>query len=89
LPVNYSLTFSQDTHNERLAERFLSSGGNVAVVFGEDRPATWRGFPVIDGDRHDIRTPAMDGRGVVIGLTPKGAKAKRSSSGFIVREIAA
>jgi hypothetical protein len=89
LPANYSLTFSRDIHNERLAERFLSQGGNVAVVFGKDRPATWRGFPVIDGDRHDIRTPAMDGRGVVIGLTPKGAKAKRDMSGFIVREIAA
>jgi hypothetical protein len=89
LPANYSLTFSRDTHNERLAERFLSQGGNVAVVFGEDRPTAWRGFQVIDGDRHDIRTPAMDGRGVVIGLTPKGAKAKRDMSGFIVREIAA
>jgi hypothetical protein len=88
LPVNYSLTFSRDTHNERLAERFLSQGGNVAVVFAQ-RPITWRGFAVIDGDRHDVRTPSMDGRGVVIGLTPKGAKAKRDMSGFIVREIAA
>jgi hypothetical protein len=88
-PANYFLTFSRDIHNERLAERFLSQGGNVAVVFGEDRPATWHGFAVIDGDRHDIRTPEMDGRGVVIGLTPKGAKAKRSRNGFIVRRIAA
>jgi hypothetical protein len=58
-------------------------------VFGAQRPADWHGFQVIDGDRHDIRTPAMDGRGVVIGLTPKGVKAKRSVNGFIVREIAA
>jgi hypothetical protein len=84
LPANYSLTFSRDTHNERLAERFLGQGGNVAVVF-DSRPASWHGATVIDGDRHDIRTPAMDGRGVVIGLTPKGAKAKRDMSGFIVR----
>jgi hypothetical protein len=88
LPANYSLTFSRDTHNERLAERFLSQGGNVAVVFGIERPATWHGFPVIDGDRHDIRTPEMDGRGVVVGLTPKGVKAKHSHNGFIVRQAA-
>jgi hypothetical protein len=88
LPANYFLTFSRDIHNERLAERFLSQGGNVAVVFGEDRPAMWHGFAVIDGDRHDIRTPEMDGRGVVIGLTPKGTKAKRDQSGFIVRMAA-
>jgi hypothetical protein len=88
LPANYSLTFSRDIHNERLAERFLSQGGNVAVVFGIERPASWRGFPVVDGDKHDIRTPFMDGRGVVIGLTPKGTKAKRDMSGFIVREAA-
>jgi hypothetical protein len=86
-PANYSLTFSRDVHNERLAERFLGQQGNVAVVF-DSRPATWRGFPVIDGDKHDVRTPAMDGRGVVIGLTPKGAKAKRDTSGFIVRTAA-
>jgi len=88
LPANYSVTFSRDTHNERLADRFLSQGGNVAVVFGSGRPDTWHGFAVIDGDKHDIRTPAMDGRGVVIGLTPKGAKAKRETKGFIVRDAA-
>jgi len=88
LPPNYFVTFSRDTHNERLAERFLGQGGNVAVVFGNGRPDTWHGFAVIDGDKHDIRTPQMDGRGVVIGLTPKGAKARRETKGFIVREAA-
>jgi len=88
LPPNYHVTFSRDTHNERLAERFLGQGGNVAVVFGNGRPAAWRGFAVIDGDRHDVRTPQMDGRGVVIALTPKGAKAKRETKGFIVRDAA-
>jgi len=89
LPTNYFVTFSRDTHNERLAERFLSQGGNVAVVFGNGRPDMWHGFAVIDGDKHDIRTPDMDGKGVVIGLTPKGAKAKREAHGFVVREYAA
>ena len=70
-----------------VAVPFLTQGGNIAVVF-EQRPAAWRGFQVIDGDRHDIRTPTMDGHGVVVGLTPKGAKAKRDMSGFIVRRAA-
>lgn len=87
-PPNYSLTFSRDVHNERLAKRFLTQGGNVAVVFGGTKPATWKGFPVIDGDRHDLRMPALDGRGVVVGLTPKGRKAKASKSRFIVRRAA-
>jgi hypothetical protein len=52
---------------------------NVAVVF-EQRPARRRGFTVINGDGHDIRTPELEGRGVVIGLTPKGAKAKRTGA---------
>lgn len=89
---NYHVTFSYDPgtasvpSNERLCLRFLEQGGNVAVVFGEGRPQTWRGFRVIDGDAHDVRVPALDGRGVVVGLTPKGLKAKRDTSGFVVRD---
>jgi hypothetical protein len=86
-PANYSMTFSRDVHNERLADRFLAQGGNVAVVFAE-RPATWHGHTVVDGDRHDVRTPDLDGRGVVIGLTPKGRKAKKDQTGFVVRQAA-
>ena len=58
------------------------------MVFGGERPSRFLGCPVIDGDAHDIRTPQMDGRGVVIGLTPKGRKAKVDQSGFIVRDVA-
>jgi hypothetical protein len=87
-PANYHLTFSRDTHNERLAERFLEHGGNVSVVSSIPMPETWHGFPVISGDNHDIRTPEMDGRGKVIWLTPKGGKAKADSSGFVLRVAA-
>lgn len=89
---NYHVTFSYDPgtasvpSNERLCLRFLEQGGNVAVVFGEGRPETWHGYRVIDGDAHDVRVPALDGRGVVVGLTPKGRKAKRDTSGFVVRD---
>lgn len=91
---NYHLTFSYDRgtdkvpSNERLALRFLSQGGNVAVVFGTTLPPRFLDHPVIDGDANDIRTPEMDGRGVVVGLVPKGNKAKRDMSGFVVRDAA-
>ena len=46
-------------------------------------PAEYLGYPVIDGDRHDLRH--LDGRGVVVALSPKGRKAKADKSGFVVR----
>ena len=77
LPVNYH-AYIFTGHPQRAARRAVpEQGGNVAVVFGTGRPETWHGFAVIDGDKHDVRVPAMDGHGVVVGLTPKGAKAKR------------
>jgi hypothetical protein len=58
----------------------------VAVVFAGAFPAEYLGFPVINGDAHDLRH--LDGRGVVVALSPKGRKAKADKSGFIVREAA-
>jgi len=86
-PANYFVTFSRDTHNERLAERFIGQGGNVAIVGNVDAIASdiLRLAPRVDGDKHDIRTPELDGRGVVVALTPKGHKAKTDTSGFVVR----
>jgi len=61
----------------------LQAGGNVAVVFANGLPDRWNGFPVINGDLHDLRH--LDPRGVVVGLSPKGPKAKRDMSGFVIR----
>ena len=87
LPANYSLTFSRSESNEADCIRLLRRGFNVAVVFGVAKdaplPATWQGFPVIDGDQHDLRH--LDPKGVVVGLRPKGSKAKKDKSGFVVR----
>jgi hypothetical protein len=55
----------------------------VAIVFGGAFPQTWNGFPVIDGDAHDLRH--LDPRGCVVALSPKGTRAKRDASGFVVR----
>jgi hypothetical protein len=93
LPANYHLTFSRSETNEAQAIALLNRGINVAVVF-ERKPehgTAWRGFMVIDGDEHDLRQ--LDPRatadqpfGYVIALTPKGRKAKRDTSGFVVRQ---
>jgi len=84
LPANYSLTFSRSETNEAQAIELLSRGFNVAVIFAGDMPQMWNGYHVIDGDKHDLRH--LDPHGVVIGLSPKGNKAKREGVqlGFVV-----
>ncbi len=84
LPSNYHLTFSRSETNEADCVKVLAAGGNVAVVFAGEMPATYLGATVVDGDEHDLRH--LDPRGgVVIGLSPKGGRAKRDASGFVVR----
>jgi hypothetical protein len=86
LPANYHLTFSRSETNEADAIKLLARGVNVAVVFAGTIPERWNGFTCIDGDKHDLRQLDPRGeRGTVIGLSPKGRKAKRDTSGFVVR----
>ena len=87
LPANYHLTFSHSEKNESQCIEILRHGGNVAVVFAGARPSNWNGFPTIDGDAHDLRH--LDGKGVVVALSPKGHKAKKDKSGFVVRNYQA
>ncbi len=81
LPKNYRLTFSRSETNEAQCLEFLAKGGNVSVVFRKSLPATWNGYPVVNGDETDLRF--LDPRGVVVGLVAKG-KAKADVSGFVV-----
>jgi hypothetical protein len=81
LPHNYHLTFSRSETNEAECMDLLADGFNVAAVFRKV-PRKWRGFTVIDGDIHDLRH--LDPKGVVVGLTPKGRKAKADTSGFVI-----
>jgi hypothetical protein len=83
LPSNYHLTFSRAEDNEKHVIDLLARGHNVAVVFAGDMPATYHGYRVINGDEHDLRH--LDPRNVVVGLSPKGNKAKRDQSGFVLR----
>lgn len=88
LPRNYTLTFSrsENTTSDQI-EAILNAGKNVAAVF-HDVPMFWderqtseSAFPVIDGDKHDMRF--LDPAGVIVGLKAKG-KAKHDTSGFVV-----
>jgi len=82
-PANYHLTFSLSETNKAEAEQVLAAGFNVAVVFGAGQPATFMGHRVIDGTEHDLRH--LDPQPVIVGLDPKGKKAKADTSGFVVR----
>jgi hypothetical protein len=83
LPKNYHLTFSRSETNEAQCLEVLAAGGNVAVVSSLPRPEAWNGFATIDGDQHDLRH--LDPRNVVVWLSPKGAKAMTTTSGFVLR----
>ena len=82
--VRYTYSLDKGWAREHLARDILAAGGNVAVVFntkkGKPVPATWRGFPVIDGDETDLRH--MDPPGHVVALRAKG-KARNDRTGFV------
>ena len=79
-PSNYHLTFSRSETNDKLCEMVLEMGGNVAVVFRNQLPQTWKGYEVINGDENDLRF--LDKQGVVVGLIEKGM-AKKDETGFV------
>lgn len=80
-PSNYHLTFSRSENNDKKCEMVLLMGGNVAVVFRNQLPKTWKGFEVVNGDETDLRF--LDKKGVVVGLIEKGL-AKKDETGFVV-----
>ena len=82
-PSNYHLTFSLSEINMHEAIHVLANGHNVAVVFGHGQPTRYLGHRVIDGTEHDLRH--LDPAPVIVGLDPKGTKAKNDASGFVVR----
>ena len=84
LPSNYHLTFSRSEHNETLCDTILAMGGNVAVVFRDQLPKTWKGFEVVNGDENDLRF--LDKQGVVVGLIERGL-AKKDETGFVQEGI--
>lgn len=84
-PVRLVYSLDAGAARERHSLRYLRDGGTVAVVFavkpGRDLPATWNGYPVIDGDLTDLRS--RDPRGVVVGLRAKGHARSLPVGGFV------
>jgi hypothetical protein len=83
---NYHLTYSraEDTPDSYVTT-VVKAKHNVAVVFNSRLalPTTFLGFPVIDGDRTDLRY--LDPKGVIVGLLAKG-DAKKDTSGFVIQQ---
>ena len=87
LPSNYHLTFSLNEKNHDECLEVLKCGGNVAMVFRNTPPETYKGYKVISGDDHDLRF--LDDKNVVVGLKEKltlnkHGKLDRDNSGFVV-----
>lgn len=79
--TSYKITFSRSESNEAEAKQVLKNGGNIAVVFADELPEFYLGYPVINGDLTDLRY--FDPSNVVVGLKAKG-DAKKDQSGFVV-----
>ncbi len=92
---NYALTYSRNENsNQSQMAGWLRRGFNVSQVFDvEYNPAHDRlgplpesvkiqgeYWPVVDGDKHDLRIPECDGRGVIVGLRLKGTKKARAAA---------
>ena len=87
MPSNYHLTLSYSEANMEYADAVhkavLDTGINMAVVFRNKNiiPTTFRGLPVVDGDKDDLRF--LDPKGCVVALYAKG-KAKLDTTGFVI-----
>jgi hypothetical protein len=84
-PVRLVYSLDAGAARKRHALRYLADGGTVAIVFDvkgkRPLPATWNGYPVIDGDLSDLRS--RDPAGVVVGLRTKGVARKLKPGGFV------
>ncbi len=87
LPSNLHMTLSRSEVNHNFCMECLKDGGiNVAIPFAGDRPESWMGFPVLDGDKHDLRF-LDEGGGYIVGLSFKNFKKNLNRgvrSGFII-----
>jgi hypothetical protein len=85
LPLNYDLTFSYSGVEgfKPFVNKAMDKGMRMAVVFRSEAsiPASFKGIPVVSGDKSDVRH--VDAQGVVVGLYAKG-KAKSDATGFVV-----
>lgn len=81
MPKNYHLTFSRSECNDKLVDIVLELGGNVAAVFRNEFPKSWKSREVVSGDETDLRF--LDKKNVIVGLVEKGL-AKKDETGFVI-----
>ena len=81
---NYTLTFSRAEDNEEDIFKAVQYGANVSAVFKGELPQTYKGIPVIDGDKTD--NEMLKYKGFILGLKAKG-KARTDKSGFVINTI--
>ena len=81
LNTNYSLTLSRKEDNENDILQALKLGGNVAAVFRDELPTTYKGYKVVNGDTSDLEM--IYNNNVILGLKAKG-DAKKDKSGFVI-----
>jgi hypothetical protein len=79
--TRYHLTFSRSECNDTTVDQAIQLGVNIAVVFRNELPATYKGLQVINGDLSDLRI--NDPKNCVVGLVAKG-KAKKQASNFVI-----
>lgn len=85
MPSNRTLTFSRSENNHRNCLKVLENGGTVAVPIAckPDRfPDSWLGFPVENGDRHDIRSWDTPGSWQFLSWKGKHSKDRAIEKGF-------
>ena len=81
VPTNYHLAFSFTPEHKAESLAFLAQSGRVSVVFSGALPETWEGFPVVNGDEHDLIF--IQPKGSVLGLKAKGKAKGMTAGGFI------
>jgi hypothetical protein len=82
--TKWNIVYSRSERNERECLDYLNRGGKVSVVFDcrkHELPTSWNGFPVVDGDVHDLHF--LHAAGTVVGLAAKGT-ARGAAGGFVV-----
>jgi len=74
---NYDVTYSYTGYNLTKCQEMLMNNVRVAVVF-KNVPEVWQGYPVIDGDKYDMRY--KDDKAVIVGLKYKRVRVKLNSN---------
>ena len=81
IPGRYHITFSASENNQYQVALAQANGMNVAVVKHESEWPDGLSPYFTDGDKHDLRF--LDRPNQTVYLRPKGAIAKRDTTGFV------